>query len=102
MVIALHGRAAVSDHPDSHFVALGGVVPMWAFSRTRTMSDLLGVIPANDAAIEPGGLVATNSNRREGQLAERRLLLVPNAADLSSSFLPSELPKLDPVKPLTE
>ena len=24
MVIALHGRAAVSDHPDSHFVALGG------------------------------------------------------------------------------
>lgn len=75
---------------------------MWAFSRTRTMSDLLGVIPANDAAIEPGGLVATNSNRREGQLAERRLLLVPNAADLSSSFLPSELPKLDSVKPLTE
>ena len=62
------------------------------------MSDLLGVIPANDAAIEPGGLVATNSNRREGQLAERRLLLVPNAADLSSSFLPSELPKLDSVK----
>ena len=26
MVIALHGRAAVSDHPDSHFVALGGGV----------------------------------------------------------------------------
>ena len=27
MVIALHGRAAVSDHPDSHFVALGGGGP---------------------------------------------------------------------------
>ncbi|MCY4400807.1 MAG: amidohydrolase [Gemmatimonadetes bacterium] len=73
-VISLEGRAVVPGLTDNHFHALGGG-PGVDLSEARTMADVLGAIAARAAETEPGGLVVTNSNWHEGQLAEQRLPL---------------------------
>lgn len=74
VVIDLGGRAVVPGLADNHFHALGGG-PGVDLSGARTMTEALGAINARAAATEPGGLVVTNSNWHEGQLAEQRLPL---------------------------
>ena len=74
VVIDLGGRAVVPGLTDNHFHALGGG-PGVDLSGARTMPEVLGAISARAADTEPGGLVVTNSNWHEGQLAEQRLPL---------------------------
>ena len=74
VVIDLEGRAVVPGLTDNHFHALGGG-PGVDLSGARTMAEVLGAITARAAGTEPGGLVVTNSNWHEGQLAEQRLPL---------------------------
>ncbi len=74
VVVDLGGRAVVPGLTDNHFHALGGG-PGVDLSGARTMAAVLGAISARAAATEPGGLVVTNSNWHEGQLAEQRLPL---------------------------
>lgn len=74
VVIDLGGRAVVPGLTDNHFHALGGG-PGVDLSGARTMAEVLGAISARAADTEPGGLVVTNSNWHEGQLAEQRLPL---------------------------
>ncbi len=73
-VVDLDGRSVVPGLTDNHFHALGGG-PGVDLSAARTMADVLGAIAARAAGTEPGGLVVTNSNWHEGQLAEQRLPL---------------------------
>ena len=72
--IDLGGRAVVPGLTDNHFHALGGG-PGVDLSGARAMADVLGAIAARAAETRPGGLVVTNSNWHEGQLAEQRLPL---------------------------
>ncbi|MDE2784647.1 MAG: amidohydrolase [Gemmatimonadota bacterium] len=74
VVIDLGGRAVVPGLTDNHFHALGGG-PGVDLSGARSMAEVLGAISARAADTEPGGLVVTNSNWHEGQLAEQRLPL---------------------------
>ena len=74
VVIDLGGRAVVPGLTDNHFHALGGG-PGVDLSGARIMAEVLGAISARAAGTEPGGLVVTNSNWHEGQLAEQRLPL---------------------------
>ena len=73
-LIGLRGRAVVPGLTDNHFHALGGG-PGVDLSAARSMSDLIAAISERAAETEPGGLVVTNSNWHEGQLAEQRLPL---------------------------
>ena len=73
-VIRLQGRTVVPGLTDNHFHALGGG-PGVDLSAARSMSDLIAAISERAAETEPGGLVVTNSNWHEGQLAEQRLPL---------------------------
>ena len=73
-VIDLDGRAVVPGLTDNHFHAMGGG-PGVDLSGARTMAEVLGAISARATLTAPGGLVVTNSNWHEGQLAEQRLPL---------------------------
>ena len=104
MVIDLNGRAVVPGLTDNRFHALGGRLGVDP-RRACMMADMLGKIAAHTTETAPGGLVVTNSNWHEEQLAEQQLPLrddldeaAPESTvvDLSPAFGPSELSKCIP------
>ncbi len=72
--VALDGRTVVPGLTDNHFHSLGGGSGV-DLSGVRTLAELKQAIAARAADTETGGLVVTNSNWHEGQLAEARLPL---------------------------
>jgi predicted amidohydrolase YtcJ len=70
--IDLAGRTVIPGLADNHFHSIGGG-PGVDLSRARTLNDVLTAIRERAASTPPGGVVVTNSDWHEGQLAEQRL-----------------------------
>jgi hypothetical protein len=70
--IDLGGRTAIPGLADNHFHSIGGG-PGVSLSGTRTIDDVLAAIRNRAADTPAGGVIVTNSDWHEGQLAEQRL-----------------------------
>ncbi len=73
-VVDLAGRTAVPGLMDNHLHGAGGG-PGVDLSRTRSVSDVLAAVAARVAETPVGGIVLSNSDWHEAQLAEQRLPL---------------------------
>ena len=71
-VVELEGRSVIPGLADNHFHGIGGG-PGVDLSRTRSLADVLDAISARAAETPAGGVIVTNSDWHEGQLAEHRL-----------------------------
>ena len=71
-VVELDGRSVIPGLADNHFHGIGGG-PGVDLSQTRSLADVLGAISARAAETPAGGVIVTNSDWHEGQLAEHRL-----------------------------
>lgn len=71
-VVELSGRSVIPGLADNHFHSIGGG-PGVDLSRARSVEDVLDAIRERAEGTDPGGVVVTNSDWHEGQLAEQRL-----------------------------
>jgi predicted amidohydrolase YtcJ len=77
-VIDLGGRTVIPGLGDDHLHDAGGG-PGVDLSRARSLDDVLSAVAARAGQIGPDGLIVSNSDWHEAQLAEQRL---PSRADL--------------------
>lgn len=71
-VVELEGRSVLPGLNDNHLHSIGGG-PGVDLSGARTIADVLDAIRARAATTPAGGVIVTNSDWHEGQLAEQRL-----------------------------
>lgn len=79
--VDLAGHFVIPGLGDDHFHGEGGG-PGLDLSKVRTMADLLAAVRAAAASAPDGGLVVSNFDWHEAQLAEQRL---PTATELDSA-----------------
>jgi predicted amidohydrolase YtcJ len=70
--IDLEGKTVVPGFSDNHYHGIGGG-PGVDLSRTRTLQDVLDAIAARAASTPEAGVIVSNSDWHEGQLAEQTL-----------------------------
>ena len=70
--IDMAGRTIVPGLSDNHFHSIGGGDGV-DLSQARSLEDVHDAIAARVEQTEPGGIIVTNSDWHEGQLAEQRL-----------------------------
>ena len=70
--IDMAGRTIVPGLSDNHFHSIGGGDGV-DLSQARSLEDVHDAITERVAQTEPGGIIVTNSDWHEGQLAEQRL-----------------------------
>ena len=71
-VIDLAGRTVLPGLTDNHYHGIGGG-PGVDLSAARSIQDVLDRVAAAARETPPGGVIVTNSDWHEGQLAEQRL-----------------------------
>ncbi|MCY3599964.1 MAG: amidohydrolase [Gemmatimonadetes bacterium] len=71
-VVELNGRTVIPGLTDNHYHGIGGGSGV-DLTRARSMADVIDAIAAFALETAPGGLIITNRDWHEGQLAEHRL-----------------------------